>query len=87
MVWFVTPGSLSAAAAGKSTIKLANRNMLNQWPSAHEDVPSEIRIRALLRRVGRMEEGLGVAEGASEACRIRDTESIVKTTVRTVQVT
>ena len=86
MVWFVTPGSLSAAAAGKSTIKLANRNMLNQ-SSAHEDVPSEIRIRALLRRVGRMEEGLGVAEGASEACRIRDTESIVKTTVRTVQVT
>ena len=57
MVWFVTPGSLSAAAAaaaaaaGKSTIKLANRNMQNQWPSAHEDMPSEIKIRAHLRRV------------------------------------
>lgn len=39
---FLTPGSLWAA--GKSTVKLANKNVWNRWLSAGEDMPREINI-------------------------------------------
>lgn len=52
--FFSTPGSLSAA--GKSTVKLANKNVWNRWLSAGEDMPGEINISAPTTRKSSCEE-------------------------------
>lgn len=53
-LWLLAPLS----AAGKSTVKLANKNVWNRWLSAGEDMPGEINISArTTRKKGSCEEG------------------------------